>query len=61
MTMRVGISRSFNLIIMRKWWWVFAILTILVVWLLLTADCLISRFTNSGTPVDWVNIKDCSY
>jgi uncharacterized membrane-anchored protein len=29
------ISRSYNLNSMKKWWWVFAILTILVVWLLL--------------------------
>lgn len=35
-------------------------LLILIVWLLLTADCVVNR-ANSGTPIDWANIKDCSY
>lgn len=61
MTTRVGILKSYNQNSMKKWWSVFVILAILLVWFLLTADCVISRFTNSGIPVDWANIKDCSY
>ena len=31
-----------------------------LIWVLFTADCVINRF-NSGIPIDWANIKDCSY
>jgi hypothetical protein len=47
--------------VMKKWHVVVGlILLVLIVWLLLTADCVVNR-ANSGTPVDWANIKDCSY
>lgn len=41
---------------------IIALLVVVVVlmWFLLTTDCVINR-ARSGTPVDWVNIKDCSY
>ena len=46
---------------MRKWWLIVGVvLTTLFIWFLLTADCVINR-ANSGTPIDWANIKDCSY
>jgi len=46
---------------MKKWYVVVGlILLVLIVWLLLTAECVVNR-ANSGTPIDWANIKDCSY
>jgi len=35
-------------------------LIILAIWLLLTGECVVGR-ADSGIPVDWANIKDCSY
>jgi hypothetical protein len=47
--------------LMKKWHIVAGlILLILVSWLLLTAECVVNR-ANSGTSIDWANIKDCSY
>ena len=47
--------------VMKKWYIVAGlILLVLIVWLLLTAECVVNR-ANSGTPIDWANIKDCSY
>jgi len=47
--------------VMKKWYVVVGlILLVLIVWLLLTAECVVNR-ANSGTPIDWANIKDCSY
>ena len=47
--------------VMKKWHIVVGlILLVMIVWLFLTAECVINR-ANSGTPIDWANIKDCSY
>ena len=47
--------------VMKKWYVVAGlILLVLIVWLLLMAECVVGR-ANSGTPIDWANIKDCSY
>ncbi len=46
---------------MKKQWIIVAILLVIVlIWFLLTADCVVNR-ASSGIPVDWANIKDCSY
>lgn len=34
--------------------------TVILVWIFLTAECVIDR-AASGIPIDWANIKDCSY
>jgi len=47
--------------IVEKWYVVAGlILLVLIVWLRLTAECVVNR-ANFGTPIDWANIKDCSY
>lgn len=46
---------------MKKWYVVAGlILLVLIVWLFLTAECVVNR-ANSGIPIDWANIKDRSY
>lgn len=38
----------------------FLIAAIVLIWFLLTAECVINR-AKSGAPIDWANIKDYSY
>ena len=36
------------------------LVAVVLVWVFLTAECVIGR-ANAGIPIDWANIKDCSY
>jgi len=44
----------------KQWIIVIVLFAVIVVWLYLTADCVVNR-ASFGIPIDWANIKDCSY